>query len=151
MSAESLYCPDVLGDIHGLRFQLLGHLNALDPPKPAIFLTAVNFRSWFIPRSPNAVHTNIVCGRFSLCNLSCRPSPGGSNALTVYQVGNDVVGPTPAPTTDVEEPQYEDLGCAADLTTGVRVRDDGRDREGHDRWRVNLEYSVHRKQQMIGP
>jgi len=75
---------------------------------------------------------------------------GGSNALTVYQVGDDVVGPTPAPTpavggptpvptpapspapsfastavptTDVNEPQYGELGCAADLTTGVRVRD----------------------------
>jgi len=50
----------------------------------------------------------------------------------VYLVGDDdVIGPTPAltpspspaSTTDTNGAQYEELGCAADLTTGVRVRD----------------------------
>ena len=51
----------------------------------------------------------------------------------MYQIGDDVVAPTPAPTPEVEEPtpaptpeeeegEYEELGCAADLTEGVRVR-----------------------------
>ena len=47
---------------------------------------------------------------------------GGSYALTVYEVGDDVVAPTPAPTPDAEEGDYGELGCAADLTDGVRVR-----------------------------
>jgi len=85
-------------------------------------------------------HFNLRSLRIYLFHFS-PSSAGGSNALTVYLVGDDLVGPTPAPTndvggptpaptpapslaptTDVEGPQYGELGCAEDLTTGVRVR-----------------------------
>ena len=62
----------------------------------------------------------------------------------MYQIGDDVVEPTPAPTpeveqptpaptTDVEEGEYGELGCAADLTDGTRVRDGYREQEADDR------------------
>ena len=82
----------------------------------------------------------IIC---STCVHSAPPSSaGGSNALTVYQIGDDVIAPTPAPTPEVEEPtpaptpeaeeeDYGELGCAADFTEGVRVR-------GSDKGRCQL-------------
>lgn len=68
--------------------------------------------------------------------LPCHSSPGGSSALTVYEIGDDVAAqtpafnteveePTPAPTPEVDEDEYEELGCAVDLTDGVRVRATG--------------------------
>ena len=57
--------------------------------------------------------------------LSWPPSTGGTDALTVYQVDDDMVEPTP----EVEEAEYEKLGCAADLTTGDRVRASDREPE----------------------
>jgi len=52
---------------------------------------------------------------------------GGHDALTVYLVDDNMVGPTPAPTPDTGGPQYGELGCAADFTTGVRVRESARE------------------------
>jgi len=52
-------------------------------------------------------------------------SLGGYNAITVYQVGDDVEPPAPtppAPTPDIDG-DYGELGCAADQTDGTRVRD----------------------------
>jgi len=50
-------------------------------------------------------------------------SVGGVLALTVYQVGEDVV-PPPAP-TPVVDGEYGELGCGMDLADGTRVREGG--------------------------
>jgi len=55
--------------------------------------------------------------------------------MTSYQVGDDVE-PPPAPTPTIPAPtpvvdgEYGELGCAVDLTDGVRVR--------HQRSEMNL-------------
>lgn len=59
-------------------------------------------------------------------NLSSSSLAGGSYALTVYQIGDDVVPPTPAPTPEVEEGDYGELGCAQDFADDGRVRDSDR-------------------------
>jgi len=45
--------------------------------------------------------------------------------MTISQIGDEVVEPTPAPVPQVEEGEYQELGCAVDLADGVRVRDSG--------------------------
>ena len=96
------------------------------------------YYSWKVEQgSLKDIHITLRCARLlpqRFFIISLPSSAGGTNALTVYQIGDDVVAPTPAPTpeveeptpaptTDVEEGEYGELGCAVDLTDDVRVRD----------------------------
>lgn len=55
--------------------------------------------------------------------------------------------PMNAPTPDVEEPEHGELGCAVDLTTGVRVRDSDTEPETDDWSQPQRKYSLHAKRQ----